>query len=135
MFGEELCMKKQVTLIIDAVINAVLGVLLLLFPFISDFLVVPDSNTNFYPTILGGVLTGIAIALMIEALRKEKGTYTGLGLVGAVCINICGGIVLTFWLLSGTLVIPLHGKTFLWVLAVMLVVVSSVEIILHIRRA
>jgi hypothetical protein len=127
-------MRKTITLIIDAIINLVLGILLLLFPIVYDFLGVPASNTNFYPNILGAALIGIAIALSIEAFRKEKSKYIGLGLIGAICINMCGGIVLTIWLLFGELTIPLRGKLFLWILASILLVISSVELILNIKE-
>jgi uncharacterized membrane protein YedE/YeeE len=52
--------KKQKTLlIIDGVINLLLGILLMLFPFgIADMIGVPESDLNFYPTILGAVIFG-----------------------------------------------------------------------------
>ncbi|MEJ2306391.1 MAG: hypothetical protein P8Y30_02400 [candidate division WOR-3 bacterium] len=128
-------MKKTATLIIDAFINLVLGILLITFPLVHDFLGVPVSNTNFYPNILGAVLTGIAIALLIEALKKEKSKYTGLGLMGAISINLCGGVALTLWLVFGGLKIPLRGQIFLWTLAFILVIISSVELIFNIRNA
>ena len=126
-------MNKTMTLVIDAIINLVLGILLLLFPYVYDFLGVPASNTNFYPNILGAVLIGIAIALSIEAFSKEKNKYIGLGLIGAICINMCGGIVLTLWLLCGELTILLRGRVFLWTLACILLVISSVELIFSLK--
>ncbi|MBN1696587.1 MAG: hypothetical protein JW881_03645 [Spirochaetales bacterium] len=125
-------MRKRITLLIDALINAVLGGLLLMFPFVSNFLGVPQTNTSFYPNILGGVLAGVAVALVIEALKKEKSRFTGLGLIGAVSINLCGGIVLTFWLLFGNLVLPLQGSVFLWTLAGILLVINVFELIFQI---
>lgn len=127
-------MKKRVALILDAVINAILGVLLLLFPLVADFLGVPPSNTNFYPHILGAAFIGITFALLVEAFRKEGGRYVGLGLIGAICINMCGGIMLTLWLIFGGLNLPLQGQIFLWVLAVMLLVISSVELMFNIVK-
>jgi len=127
-------MSRKVTLLADAAINAVLGGLLLLFPFVSDILGVPHTDTLFYPTILGGVFTGIAVALVIEALKREQSHFTGLGLIGAICINLCGGIVLTYWLLFGNLVLPLQGAVFLWVLAGMLLVINVFELIFQIGR-
>ena len=126
-------MKKKITLLVDAIINIGLGVLLILFPFVSEILGVPKSDTNFYPNILGAIFIGIAIALTIEAFRKEKGKYIGLGLIGAICINLCGGIALTLWLFFGGLTIPLRGKIFLWILAFLLLVISSVELVFTIR--
>jgi hypothetical protein len=128
-------MKKKITLIIDAIINFVLGILLILFPLVYKFLGVPESNTNFYPNILGAVLIGIAIALFIEAFRKGKSNYIGLGLIGALSINMCGGIALALWLIFGELTIPLRGQIFLWSLAFILLILSSVELIFNVRNA
>ncbi len=128
-------MKKTITLIIDASINLVLGILLIFFPLVYKFSGVPESNTNFYPNILGAVLIGIAVALFIEAFRKDKSNYIGLGLIGALSINMCGGIVLALWLIFGGLTIPLRGQIFLWLLAFILLIISSVELIFNIRNA
>jgi hypothetical protein len=128
-------MKKRIVLFIDASINFILGILLLTFsPIIVNFLGVPHTDNNFYPTILGGIFIGITIALVIEALKKRTNSITGLGLVGAVCINISGGIVLLFWLLFGNLELPLKGFIFLWTLDVILLIISSVELFINLRR-
>ena len=122
-------MKEKITLLIDAAVNLILGILLLIFsqPIIS-FLGVPGSHSNFYPNILGAVFIGIAIALLIECFRKEKGLI-GLGLGGAITINLCGGAVLIFWLIFGKLNLPTHGQIFLWCLAAFLIIISTTEAI------
>ena len=75
-------------------INVFLGLLLILFPFgIAESFGVPIPISNFYPTILGGVIFGIGIALYIERYGYKSG-IRGLGLGGAIAINICGGLVL-----------------------------------------
>ena len=126
--------KRKIILFIDAIINLVLGVLLLAFSErIITFLGVPSSDTYFYPNILGGVLFGIGIALLIECYRK-KDKMIGLGLGGAIAINLCGGTVLTLWLLLGNLSIPSGGKIFLWCIAVILIVISSVELLIYKHR-
>jgi len=82
---------KKPTLLVDATVNLVLGILLLAFsPGLANFLGVPQSSTNFYPSILGAVFIGITLALVFEALRSARDGLTGLGLLGAVCINLCG---------------------------------------------
>lgn len=127
-------MKKRIVLLIDAGINFVLGIMLLSFsPFIVNFLGVPSAENHFYPTILGGIFIGITIALAIEAFKKQT-EITGLGLVGAVCINISGGLVLLFWLLFGHLELPIKGFIFLWTLDVILLIISSVELIMHLKK-
>jgi hypothetical protein len=128
-------MKKRITLLIDAAINLVLGILLLAFsPGLAHFLGIPPAQDSFYPNILGAVLTGIALALVLEAFRKERGNHAGLGTTGAICINLCGGIVLFFWLVSGNLDLPLKGKILLWTLDIILLVISLIELSLTLRN-
>ena len=127
-------MKKRITLLIDAFINLILGILLLCFnPVIYNFLGVPASDTNFYPNILGAVFIGITFALIIEAFGKKRSEFTGLGLIGAICINICGGLVLSLWLIFGNLNLPLHGQIFLWSLALILLIISSIELFFNMK--
>ena len=121
-------------LIVDAAINLILGVLLLIFsPQVVQLLGVPAAKHSFYPNILGGVLFGVGIALLIECFR-ESGSMVGLGLGGAIAINLCGSLVLVAWLILGELSIPAGGRVFLWTLAVILFVVSSIELIAHAKR-
>jgi hypothetical protein len=129
-------MPKPVSalLLIDAAINFLLGFLLLGFSRpLTDLLGVPYTTVTFYPTLLGGVLFGIGVALTIEAFRQPTG-LVGLGLGGAVAINLSGGIVLLVWLVSGALDLPLRGLVFLWALAILLVGISTVEMLAHCRK-
>lgn len=124
----------SVLLVVDACINFLLGLLLLGFSRpIAHLLGVPYTDMTFYPTILGGVLFGIGIALTIEAFRKPKG-LAGLGLGGAIAINLSGGAVLWYWLLRGVLDLPLRGRVFLWALAIILVGISIFELLIHYRK-
>jgi hypothetical protein len=128
-------MKKKITLLIDASINLILGILLLAYsPKLVSILGVPSSDNFFYPNILGAVLLGIGIALIIEAYRKHKDKFIGLGLLGAISINICGGIVLLLWLLSGGLNLPQKGIIFLWILDILLLGISSVELFIELKK-
>ncbi len=121
-------MKRSRLLAIDGIINLILGVLLVLFPApVVAALGVPEA-AGFYPSILGGVLVGIGLALFIEA----SGVGSGLGLEGAVAINLCGGLVLAGWLLFADLYIPLRGTLFLWGLVILLVGISVVELLARI---
>ncbi len=120
--------KQEILLFIDGIINVGLGILLLLFPFgISELLGVPESNTNFYPTILGGVIFGIGIALFVERYGF-KFKIRGLGLGGAIAINICGAMVLLIWLLINPFSLPLKGYIVLWTIAVVVLIVGIVEL-------
>ncbi len=115
-------------LVIDAGINLLLGGLLLLFPSgIAAWLGVPPAASAFYPTILGGVLFGIGLALLLEANDRGQAPR-GLGLAGAIAINFCGAGVLTFWLIFVPLEIPLRGQILLWVIAVTVLAVGLVEL-------
>jgi len=118
----------KILLLTDAIINLLLGVVLLFYsnPIVS-FFGLPQTNNSFYPTILGAVLFGIGVALIIE-FRGQK-NIGGLGLGGAISINLIGGIVLFIWLICGNLTIPIHGFIILWILALLLVGISLIEIL------
>jgi hypothetical protein len=122
-------MQRITLLTIDAIINLLLGLLLIAF---SDGLVellgVPPAAHGFYANILGGVLFGVGIALVIES-RSKIGNGVGLGLGGAIAINLCGGLVLFGWLVFGDLSLPLRGLIFLWCLVVLLLGISVVELV------
>jgi hypothetical protein len=120
--------KHEILLTIDGVINLVLGILLLLFPVgMAEMVGVPKSPMNFYPTILGAVIFGIGIALLIERYGFSR-NIRGLGLGGAIAINVCGAIALLIWLLCFPLDIPLRGYVILWSLAIVVLLVGIVEI-------
>ncbi len=95
-------MRKQL-LAIDGIINLVLGVMLMVFPSgLIQALGIPGGESAFYANILGGVLFGVGVALVIESFRPPL-SVVGLGLGGAVSINLGGGVVLGLWLASGRL--------------------------------
>lgn len=121
---------SRILLYIDASINLALGCILIVYPAsVVSALGVPETVSAFYPSILGAVLFGIGIALVIENIKG-----TGLGLLGAVSINLSGGIILGGWLLFGGLQIPTRGFVFLWTLVVLLVGISSVELLALLRK-
>ena len=120
--------KHRVLLAIDAAVNLILGVFLLLFPAgMVEFLGLPPTDTYFYATILGGVIFGNGVALWIELPGAARGVR-GLGLGGAIAINICGAGVLLVWLLLGDLDLPLRGQVTLWVVAVVVLGIGAAEI-------
>lgn len=124
-------MKKrhEILLTIDGVINLALGIFLMLFPVgMAELLGVPKSSLNFYPTILGAVIFGIGIALLIERYGFSRG-IRGLGLGGAIAINLCGAFALLVWLLCSPLDIPVRGYVILWSIAIVVVVVGIVEVV------
>ncbi len=116
-------------LLIDGVVNVALGVLLLLVPFgLAEILGVPRSNLDFYPMILGGVILGIGIALLIERYGYTGG-IRGLGLGGAIAINLCAATVLLLWLVFGSLALPLRGQIFLWAIVIVVYGIGIAEIV------
>ena len=122
-------------LTIDGIANLILGAFLLASPrSFFDALGLPWTGRSLYATILGGVLVGIGIALMLES-RQAEGPV-GLGLGGAVAINLTAGLVIAGWLLlSGADGVSSVGRVVLWLLVVFLVGFSSAEIATHRRSS
>ena len=119
----------KLLLLFDGIVNLLLGILLLLFPFgIAAFFGVPRPEINFYPTILGGVLFGIGLALLLEVLGLPQG-IRGLGIAGAIAINFCGAGVLILWLIFAKLNLPLRGTITLWVIALLVFGIGICEIV------
>ena len=121
--------KSKILLLIDGIINLLLGMLLLLFPFgVAQVFGVPQANSNFYPTILGAVIFGIGISLLLEVYGKPRGIH-GLGLPGAIVINFCGAVVLTMWLIIVPFNLPLRGYIILWTIALVILALGFIELL------
>jgi hypothetical protein len=127
-------MKQGKTiLLVDSIINILVGAVLLGYSkAVINFFGLPEAEMYFYPNILGALLVGIGIALFIEV--KRKGGFIGLGLGGAISINLTAGIVLFLWLVLGHLNIPVQGKIILWILVFMLVGISVLEYLVYLRK-
>jgi hypothetical protein len=124
-------MSVRNLLLLDGILNLAVGVFLLVFPRDAvAWLGIPGSASAFYPSLLGAVLAGIGIALLLE--RSGKG---GLGLRGAIAINLCVGLALAGWLLSGSLELPLRGTALLWVLVALALGISGLEIVANAKRS
>jgi hypothetical protein len=120
-------LKNKILLFIDCIVNLFLGVILLLFPFgIIEFFGLPPTNTHFYPSILGAVILGIGFALLLEIIGYER-NISGLGLGGAIAINIIGSFALICWLIFGSLNMPLRGQIVLWIVSVIVLLIGVVE--------
>lgn len=121
--------KHRVLLFIDGCINLILGVILLFFPAgIVELLGLPHTHTYFYASILGAVIFGIGLALLIE-LYGASSHVRGLGLGGAIAINLCGGGALLAWLVFVPLSIPLHGRVILWIVATLVLIIGLAELV------
>ncbi len=120
--------KHKKLLLIDGIANLALGTLLLFFPFgAAEFFGVPLSTSNFYPTILGGVIFGIGVALLIERYGFEN-QIRGLGLGGAIAINLCGSLVLLGWLIFTPPAIPMRGSVLLWGIGILVLGIGLAEL-------
>jgi hypothetical protein len=121
--------RPRTTLLrVDGVINLILGVLLVAFPeSLVETLGVPPTEDRFYPTVLGAVLFGIGIALVLEAGRLPGGII-GLGLGGAVAVNLMAASALVVWLIWGDLDLPTRGQVLLGILSAALVAISTFEL-------
>lgn len=122
-------------LTVDGAANLLFGVFLLALPRpLFEALSLPWTGRSLYATILGGVLVGIGIALLQES-RSRAGSTRGLGLGGAVAINLAAGLVIGAWLLfSGAEDVAPSGRVVLWLLVLFLVGLSTGEIVAHRRR-
>lgn len=122
-------MNKKLLLTADGIINLILGALLLAFPLgIDDFLGMPPTNNHFYTTILGGVIFGIGLALLIERFWGQS-EISGLGLAGAIAINLCGGGVLLVWLIINPFNLPFYGNLILWTIALLVLGIGMIELV------
>ena len=121
-------------LTIDGVFNVLLGVVLVWYPLsVADALGLPASGRPFFASVLGGVLFGIGVALLVERFRRRT-DFIGLGLGGAVAINLCGAVVLAAWLSGSSLALTALGRFLLWTLAALLVGLSLLELYALVRR-
>ncbi len=118
-------------LLADALINLVLGGLLVAYPQrLVVMLGLPEVRSTFYPNVLGGVLFGIGIALFITS----RGGRQGLGLDGAIAINLCGAGVVLIRLTAAPQDFSAAGRITLWVVALLVSGIGSVELIHRLRH-
>jgi len=116
---------KNYLLLADAIINLLLGALLILYPQgLVEVLGLPPVVTTFFPRVLGGVLFGIGVALLIAF----RGGAQGLGLDGAIAINLSGAGVVVGWLIVAPETIPPRGRITLWIIALLVIGIGLVEL-------
>ena len=116
---------NKTLLLADAVVNLVLGALLLSYPqSLVEALGLPAVRSAFFPSVLGGVLIGVGIALLLA----WRGGAHGLGLDGAIAINLCGAGVVVGWLLMSPDAIPTRGRWTLWTVAAIVIGIGLVEL-------
>ena len=127
-------MRRSTLLELDGAGNLLLGFVFLVFPaWVSGLLGLPGGESRFYPTVLGAILFGIGIALLLERFRGSR-DFTGLGLAGALTINLSFGLALAVWLLATSVELTLLGALVMWGLVVILAGISSVELLTELKE-
>lgn len=127
--------RERCVLLADAAVDLALGLPLVFFSRdLAALLGLPEPRPPFYASILGAVLVGIGVALIIEC-RGTRLRSGGLGLGGALSINLCGAVVLAAWLARGALELPLRGRVLLWAVVIVCGGLSALELSLFARRA
>ena len=122
----------SILIAVDSVVNVLLGLLLLIFPpRLVEWLGLPPPSSAFYVRLLGAVILGIGVALAIEFRRQPSSPLVGLGIGGAVAINLCGGGALVAYLAFGDLSLSTEGTIVLWILAALVVGLGLVELVAH----
>ncbi len=119
---------------LDGLGNILLGLVLALFPSqVTRVLGLPGVELAFYPSLFGAVLVGIGVALLLERFRLAE-HLIGLGLTGALIINLCFGFALAAWLTVVDLALPFRGYLLLWILVAVLVGFGGVELWIQLRH-
>jgi hypothetical protein len=125
----------SILIAVDSVVNVLLGLLLLIFPpRLVEWLGLPLPSSAFYVRILGAVILGIGVALAIEFRREPSSSLVGLGIGGAVAINLCGGGALVAYLTFGDLSLSMEGKIVLWILAAVVIGLGLVELVTNLSH-
>lgn len=127
-------MRRSILLELDGAGNLLLGIIFLSSPaWLSSVVGLPEGESRFYSTILGAILLGIGLALLIERFRGSH-EYTGLGLAGALTINLSFGLGLAAWLLITSISLTAFGTILMWGLVAILVGISGFELIAEMRE-
>lgn len=128
-------MNRSSVLIVDALISFVLGAVLAVFPkSLIDLLGLPATEATFYPRLLGAVVIGIAIALVYEC-RRSANERSGLGLGGAIAIDLSAAAFLGCWLIFSWMTLPLRGALVLGSVTTLLISVSVLGFVAQRQKA
>jgi hypothetical protein len=120
--------RQKLLLTVDAIVNLILGILLLFVPVgLARWLGLPQTRPFFYASVLGAVLVGIGLALMLEAYGASLGVR-GLGLHGAIAINLCGGSAVLLQVMTVPLTMPARGRVILWTVGSVVVLIGLGEV-------
>lgn len=116
----------QQLLWIECLLKLGVGIALMVSPrILARILGLPPAENPFWPRVLGGLLVGIAAAAFIEVKFKAG---SGLGLGGAIAINLAGVSILVSLLILGQAGPLRRGRAVLWIVAGVLATLALVEI-------
>ena len=73
------------------------------------------------------MIFGIGLALFLEWRYGQ--TIRGLGLAGAIAINLCGGGALLLWLTRNGLSLPRQGLILLWLVDILVLGIGILELV------
>ena len=111
---------------IECILKLAGGLLLIVAPrTLARLLGLPPAEHPFWPRVLGGLLVGLAIAAFLE--MKLKGG-NGLGLGGAIAVNLAGAGIIGALLILGQAGSVRRGRVLLWLIAAGLAGLSLIEI-------
>lgn len=111
---------------IEIALKGSVGLLLLLIPgIVIRTFGLPAAPNGFWPRIAGALLTGLALATLIQGSLKG---VSGLGLAGSIAINIVGAVTIASILIVGGGPPARRGRVLLWALVIALVLLSLFEL-------
>lgn len=111
---------------IEFLTKVAVGIPLLLTPrVLAHVLGLPPAESPFWPRLIGGLLIGLAMAALIEVRFKSS---MGLGLAGAVAMNVATAATIGSLLIMGQGGPTRRGHFTLWLVAAVLMIQALVEI-------
>ena len=111
---------------VEAIVRGALALALIAVPKqVIAVLGLPRTEDTFWPRLVGAIFTGMAIAAYFEGHFKPA---SGLGLGGAIAINLATAFALATALVVGGLALPRRGRLLMWISTAALVVLSLFEL-------
>lgn len=116
----------QQLLWIETVLKLATGIALLALPGpLARAFGLPRDSTGFWPRLLGAVLVGLAAAFVLEGWI---GNVHGLGLAGALAINLATVMALAGLLILGKAAPTRRGRILLWCVVAVLALLALFEL-------
>ena len=111
---------------LDVLLKLSLGSALVLLPETSLRLAgLPSAGAKLTARLLGAAMTGIALAILVNAALHRT---SGLGPGGAFAVNLIGALVLGLVLVSGKTELPFRGRALLWLLLAAMAILAALDL-------